>query len=65
MLILQHPIELVIVTGSEIAHHVLITEEEHESDWVVELVHLLEVWHLVEVANIDDGKVLDAVGDAC
>jgi len=27
--------------------------------------HLLEVGDLVEVADVDDGEVLDAVGDAC
>ncbi len=41
----------------------LVAEEEHEGDGVVELVHLLEVGHLVEVADVDDGEVLDAVGD--
>ena len=25
---------------------------------------LLEVWDLVEIADVDDGKVLDAVGDS-
>jgi hypothetical protein len=27
-------------------------------------VHLLEVGDLVEIAHIDDGKVLDSIGDA-
>ena len=27
-------------------------------------VHLLEVGDLVEIADVDDGEVLDAVGDA-
>lgn len=42
----------------------LVPEEEHEGDRVVELVHLLEVGHLVEIAHVDDGEVLNAVGDA-
>ena len=27
-------------------------------------VHLLEVGHLIQVADVDDGEILDAVGDA-
>lgn len=30
LLILQHPVELVVVTGAEIAHHVLVAEEEED-----------------------------------
>lgn len=65
LLILEDPVELIVVTGSEITHHMLVSKEEHESDWVVELVHLLEVWDLVEVADVDNGEVLDAIGNAC
>ena len=64
LLVLQHPVELIVVAGTKIAHHMFITEEEHDSHRVVELVHLLEVWDLVEIADVDDGKVLDAVGDS-
>lgn len=64
LLILQHPVQLIIIPGAEIAHHVLVAEEEHERHAVVEFVHLLEVGHLVEIADVDDGEVLDAVGDA-
>jgi len=42
----------------------LIPEEKHEGHWVVEFVHLLEVRYLVEVADVEDGKVFDPVGDA-
>lgn len=41
-----------------------VAEEEHERDWVVEFVHLLEVRHLVEIAYIEDRKVFDSVGDS-
>ena len=64
MFVLQNPVELVIVTRSEIAHHVLIPEEKHNGDGVVEFVHLLEVWHLIEITNVDDSEVLDPIGDA-
>jgi len=64
LLILQDPVELVVVTGTEIAHHMFIAEEEHEGNRIVEFIHLLEVGDLVEVADVDDGEVLDTIGDA-
>lgn len=64
LLVLQHPVQFVIVTRSEIAHHMFVAEEEHDGHWVVEFVHLLEIGHLVQVAEVDDGEVLDALGDA-
>ncbi len=42
----------------------LVAEEEHEGDGVVKLIHLLKVGNLIEVADVDDGEVLDTVGDA-
>jgi len=42
----------------------LITEEEHDGQGVVEFVHLVEVGHLVNVAEVDDGKIFDFIGDA-
>ena len=43
LLVLQHPVELVVVTGAEIAHHVLVAEEEEDRARVVELVHGVEI----------------------
>lgn len=63
LLILQHPVQLIIISRPEIAHHVLVPEEEHQRHSIVELVHLLEVRHLVDIADVDDGEVLYAVGD--
>lgn len=42
----------------------LIAEEKHDRHGIVELVHLVEVGDLVDVADVDYGEVLDAVGDA-
>lgn len=42
----------------------LVAKEEHERHRVVEFVHLFEVGHLVEIADVDYGEVLDAVSDA-
>jgi len=36
LLVLQHPVQLVIVAGAEIAHHVLVAEEKHEGDGIIE-----------------------------
>lgn len=65
LLVLKYPVELVVISRAKIAHHVFVAEEEHEGDGVVKLVHLLKVGDLVDVADVDDGKVLDAVCDAC
>ena len=40
-----------------------VPEKEHECHRVVELVHLLEVGNLIQIANIEHGKILDTVGD--
>jgi hypothetical protein len=64
LLILQDPVQLVVVTSSKIAHHVFVAEEEHDCHRVVELVHLLEVGHFVKIAEVDDGEVFDPLGDS-
>jgi hypothetical protein len=40
-----------------------VSEEKHEGDWVIEFIHLLEVWDLVEIADVDDGEVLNTISD--
>ena len=41
----------------------LVAEKEHERHRIVKLVHLLEIRHLIEIADVEHGKVLDTVGD--
>lgn len=41
-----------------------VSKEEHEGNGIVEFVHLLEVGDLIEVADVDNGEVLDTIGDA-
>ncbi len=41
----------------------LIPEEEHDRVPVVEFVHLSEVLDLVDIAEVDDGEVLDSISD--
>ena len=40
----------------------LIAEEEHKRNRVIEFVHLLEVGHLIQIADVEDGEVFNAVG---
>lgn len=63
LLVFQHPIQLVVVSCTEVAHHVFVAEEEHQGDRIVEFVHLFEVGYLIKIANIDDGEVFDSVGN--
>jgi hypothetical protein len=42
---------------------VLVAEEEHEGDRVVEFIHLFKVGNLIQVADVDDCEVLDTIGD--
>ena len=46
LLVVHRPIDLVVVPGPQVNHHVLVSEEEHDSHWVVQLVHSIEVWDL-------------------
>ena len=43
LLVLHGPVDLVVVSGAEIDHHVLVPEEEHDRARVVQLVHLVEI----------------------
>ena len=63
LLILKNPFDLVVVTSTQIDHHVFVSEEEHEGARVVEFVHLVEVGDRVDVAEVDDSKVANLVGD--
>ena len=47
LLVFENPIQLVVVAGAEIAHHVLVAEEEHHGACVVEFVHGFEVGDFV------------------
>lgn len=62
LLVLQYPIQLVVVTRSKITHHVFIAVEEHDRHRIVELVHGVEIGDLVDVAQVDDGEVCGTAG---
>ena len=57
LLVFHGPIYLVVITSAEIDHDVLVSIEEHDRAWVVELVHLVEIGHFGDVDKIDSGKV--------
>ena len=57
LLVLQYPIQLIIVTRPKIAHHVFIAVKEHDRHGIIKLVHRVEIGDLVDVAQVDDGKV--------
>lgn len=40
-----------------------ISKEEHDGNRVVEFVHFVEVGDLIDIAEVDDCKVLDLFGD--
>ena len=44
--VVEQPVDLVVVTGLEVTHHVLVAIEEHDSHTIVQLVHLVEIWHM-------------------
>ena len=48
-LVLHGPDDLVIVTSPKVNHDVLVPEEKHDGEGVVQLVHLIEVGHLRDV----------------
>ncbi|CAN7949868.1 unnamed protein product, partial [Ixodes pacificus] len=62
LLVLQGPVDLVVVARAQVDHDVLVAEEEHDRAWVVQFVHLVEVRHLRDVHQVDGGKVLDLHG---
>lgn len=46
LLVVQHPVQFVVVSGTEIAHDVFVAEEEHDCAGVVQLVHCVEIGDL-------------------
>jgi len=63
LLVLQSPVDLVVVTRAQIDHDVLVPVEEHGGAGVIQLVHLVEVGHLRDVHQVANRKVLYLFGD--
>lgn len=58
LVVLNGPVDLVVVTSAQIYHDVLVAVEEHARARVVQLVHLVEVWHLADIHKEYRSKVL-------
>lgn len=63
LFVLERPVDLVVVTGAQIDHDVLVSEEEHHRARIVELVHLVEVRHFGDVHQIDHREVVHLFGE--
>ena len=63
LLIGQRPVDLIVVTGAQIDHHVLVSVEKHHRAGVVQLVHGYEVRNLLDVHQVDHRQVGDRVVD--
>lgn len=56
--IFNRPSDLVVVTRAQIDHNVLVLEEEHNREGVIELVHLVKVGYFFDIYNVDHCKIL-------
>jgi methyl coenzyme M reductase subunit C len=65
LLVLQGPVDLVVVSSPEINHDVLVPEEEHHCRRVVQLIHGVEIRDLCDVNKVDDRKVLYGLSYCC
>ena len=65
LLIFKDPIEFVVVSGPEIAHHVLVSEKEHDCAGIVEFVHSFKVRDFVQVAYVEDLKMVSTLSHRC
>jgi len=59
LLTIHCPIYLVVITSPQINHDMLITIKEHHRAGVIQFIHLVEIWYLSDITQIDDGKILD------
>ena len=40
-----------------------IPEKKHQRNRIIQLIHLLEIRHLIQIADVKHRKVFDSVGD--
>ena len=64
LLILQSPVNLIIITGPQIDHDMFIPEKEHDCARIVKFIHLVEIGYFVDINKVEDCKILAFVGDA-
>ena len=44
-------------------HDVFVSVEKHRRTGIVEFIHGVEIWYLINVYDIDNGKILDLFGN--
>lgn len=55
---------LVVVTSANVHSNVLVLEEKHDANGVVQLVHLVEVRNVLDIDSIYDGHILELDDDS-
>lgn len=58
------PVDLIVVTRSQVDHDMFISVEEHECTIIVQFVHLVEIRNFRDVDQIENGKILDLFRDS-
>lgn len=53
----EDPGDLIIVSSARIDHDMFVSVEEHESKWIKELVHLVEVWYFCDVHHVEYDEI--------
>ena len=63
ILIFDHKVLFIVIARAKVHHNVLVPVEEHNRHRIIDLIHLVEVLHLVDIAYVDHREVLDPVSD--
>lgn len=63
LLVFNRPIYFVVISGAQINHNVLVSEEKHHCAWVVEFVHFVKIWHPCDINQIKHRKISTLFGD--
>jgi hypothetical protein len=54
LLVINGPVNFVVVTSTQVNHNVFVSVEEHDSDWIVEFVHLEKAKK--NISNLNNSK---------
>ena len=49
LLIVERPIDLVVVPSAEVDHDMFITKKEHDCTGIVQLIHGVEIWYFRDI----------------
>ena len=48
----------------KVTYHMFIPKKKHQRNRIIQLIHLLEIRHLIQITHIKHSKVFNSVGDA-